>query len=128
MYSAPASPTINIPPDSTFVVTDEPTLTCHHQSPQSTPGLPLGLDKCTMTCVHQYGIVQSSFTALKICSMVKNLPANAGDVGSMPGSGRSSGEGNGNPLQYSCLGKPTDREAWCTTVHGVSKSRTRMSN
>ena len=45
-------------------------------------------------------------------SVVKNLPAIARDVGSIPGSGRSSGEGNGNPLQYPCLENPTDREAW----------------
>ena len=43
-------------------------------------------------------------------SMIKNPPANAGDMGSIPGSGRSPGEGNGNPLQYSCLGNPMDRE------------------
>ena len=45
--------------------------------------------------------------------MVKNLPANAGDPGSIPGLGRSLGEGHGNPFQYSCLGNPMDREAWC---------------
>ena len=50
-----------------------------------------------------------------------NPPANAGDVGSIPGSGRSPGEGNGNPLQYSCLGNPMDRGAWQTTVHEVTK-------
>ena len=54
--------------------------------------------------------------------MVENPPANAGDLGSIPGSGRSSGEGNGNPLQYSCLENSTDRGAWCATVHGVTKS------
>ena len=62
--------------------------------------------------------------------VVKNLPASvggAGDVGSIPGSGRSSGEGNGNPLQYSCLGNPMDRGAWWAAVHGVAKSRTRLS-
>ena len=51
--------------------------------------------------------------------MVKNLPANAGDagdVGSIPGSRRSPGVGNGNPLQYSCLGNPMDRGAWWATV------------
>ena len=48
--------------------------------------------------------------------MVKNLPVNAEDVGLIPGSGRSPGEGNGNPLQYSCLGNPLDRGAW---LHGV---------
>ena len=53
--------------------------------------------------------------------VVKNLPANAGDVGSVPGSGRSPGEENGNPLQYSCLGNPMDRGAWQTTVHGIAK-------
>ena len=45
-------------------------------------------------------------------SVVKNLPANAGDGGSVTGLGRSLGEGNGNPLQYSCLGNPMDRIAW----------------
>ena len=59
--------------------------------------------------------------------MVKNPPADAkdaGDTGLMPGSGRLPGEGNGNPLQYSCLENPTDRGTWWATVHGVSKSRT----
>ena len=54
-------------------------------------------------------------------SVVKNSPANAGDSGSIPGLGRSPGEGNGNPLLYSCLGNPTARGAWWATVHGVSK-------
>ena len=53
--------------------------------------------------------------------MVKNPPANAGDAGSIPGSGRSPGEGNGNPLQYSCLGNSMDRGAWQATVHEVAK-------
>ena len=57
-------------------------------------------------------------------SVVKNLPANAGDVGSIPGSGRSVGGGNDNPLQYSCLGNPMDRGAWRAVVHGVTKSQT----
>ena len=52
----------------------------------------------------------------------------AGDADSIPGSGRSPGEGNGNPLEYSCLENPTDRGAWRVTVHGVSKSQTRLSN
>ena len=51
------------------------------------------------------------------CSMVKNLPANAGDIGSASASGRSPGEGNSNLLQYSCLGNPVDRGAWWATVH-----------
>ena len=56
--------------------------------------------------------------------MVKNPPANAGDikdVGFISGSGRSPGEGHGNPLQYSCLGNPMDRGAWQATVHGVAR-------
>ena len=61
-------------------------------------------------------------------SAVENLPASAGDVGSIPGSGRSPGEGNGNPLQYSCLGNPMDRGTWWTTVHGVTISWTWLSN
>ena len=52
---------------------------------------------------------------------VKNLPANAGVKGSIPGSGRSPGEGNSNPLQYSCLGNPMDRGAWQATVHKVAE-------
>ena len=63
--------------------------------------------------------------------MVKNLPANAGearDAGSVPGPGRSPGEGNGSPLQYSCLENPMDRGTWWATVHGVEKSRTRLSS
>ena len=58
--------------------------------------------------------------------VVKNPSANAGDLGYIPGLGRSPGEGNGNPLQYSCLENPMDGEAWCATVHGVAKSRTRL--
>ena len=64
-----------------------------------------------------------------VAQLVENPPAiqetacSAGDVGSIPGSGRSLGGENGNPLQYSYLGNPTDREAWQATVHGVAKSR-----
>ena len=59
--------------------------------------------------------------------MVKNLPASAGDVrdaGSIPGSGRSPGEGNGNPHQYSCLENPMNRAAWWATVYRVTESDT----
>ena len=61
-------------------------------------------------------------------SVVKNLPANTGDESLIPGSRRSPGGGNSNPLQYSCLGNLMDRGAWQTTVHGVAKSPTRLSN
>ena len=55
------------------------------------------------------------------CLAVHNPPANAEDAGSILGLGRSPGKENGNPLQYSCLGNPMDREAWWATVHGVAK-------
>ena len=65
--------------------------------------------------------------ASQVALEVKNPSAGAGDVrdaGSIPGSGRSPGEGNGNPLQYSCLENPMDREAWRATVHEVTKNQT----
>ena len=61
-------------------------------------------------------------------SEVKASASNVGDQGLIPGSGRSTGEGNGNPLQYSCLENPMDGGAWWATVHGVAKSRIRLSN
>ena len=60
-------------------------------------------------------------------SVVTDMPANAGELGSIPGSGRSLGGGNGNPLQYACLENPMDRRAWRATVHGVKKSWTWLS-
>ena len=56
-------------------------------------------------------------------SVGKESACNAGDLGSIPGLGRYPGEGNGNPLQYSCLENPMDREAWEATVHGVARVR-----
>ena len=56
----------------------------------------------------------------------KESACNAGDMGFIPGSGRSPGGGNSNPLQYSCLDNPMDRGAWWATVHGVTKSQTRL--
>ena len=61
-------------------------------------------------------------------SVVKNPPANVGDVGSIPGLGRSPREGNGNPLQYSCLENSMGRGAWRGIVHGVTKSQTWLSD
>ena len=61
--------------------------------------------------------------------MVNNTPVSAGDVrdvGLIPGSGRSPGEGNGNPVQYSCLENPMNRGAWWATVHRVAKSQTQL--
>ena len=60
--------------------------------------------------------------------MVKNPLANAGDVGSIPRLGRSPGEENGNPLQYSCWEDPMDRGTWWSTVHGIAKSGTQLNN
>ena len=63
------------------------------------------------------------YGASQVVLVVKNLPANAGDIrdtGSIPESGRSPGEGNGHPLQYSCLENSMDKEAWWATVHGVT--------
>ena len=54
--------------------------------------------------------------------VVRNLPADAGDEGSIPGAGRSPGEGSDSPLQCSCLGNPTDRGAWWAIVHAVTES------
>ena len=68
------------------------------------------------------------YWASQVAQVVKNPPANAGDLGSIPGSGRSPGEGNSNPLQYSSLESPMDGGAWWASVHGVAKSRTWLSN
>ena len=63
-----------------------------------------------------------------VAQSVKNLPAVAGYPDLIPGSGRSPGEGNGKPLQYTCLEKSMDRGAWQAAVHGVAKSRAQLSD
>ena len=98
-----------------------PDLPVHHQLPEF-----------TQTHIHQVGdAVQPSHPlsprfppALPDISDGKESACNAGDLGSIPGSERSPGEGNGNPLQYSCLENPMDRGAWKATVHGITKSQT----
>ena len=70
------------------------------------------------------GKKSSTFSDFPGDSVVKNLPANAGDIGVSSALGRSPGEGNDSSLQYSSLGNPMDRGAWRTTVHGVSESDT----
>ena len=76
------------------------------------------------------GRVRGPTVAVKRASLmaqiVKNLAASAEDQGSTPGLGRSPGEGNGNPLQYSCLENPMDRGTWRATVHGVTKSQIQL--
>ena len=61
-----------------------------------------------------------------VAQMVKNPPCHAGDLGLIPGSGRPPGEGNGYPLQYSCLENSMDKGAWWTTIHRVAKSQTQL--
>ena len=77
-------------------------------------------------------LVREDPTCLRVtkpqCSQISKESANnAGDPGLIPGSGRSPGEGNGYPLQYSCQENPKDRGAWRATVHGVTKSQTELS-
>ena len=72
--------------------------------------------------------VSLSLWGLPCSSNGKESACDAGDQGLIPGSGRSPGDGNGNPLQYSCLENPMDTEAWWATVLGVAKSRTGLSD
>ena len=77
--------------------------------------------------LHQHSVGNAVFQASQVALVVKNPPANAGDIrdaGVIPGSGRSPGGGNDNPLQHSCLENPTDRGAWQATVHRVAKNQT----
>ena len=69
-----------------------------------------------------------NFKGFPRSSVGKESACNAGDLGSISGLGRSPGERNGNPLQYSCLENPMDEGAWWATVHGVTRSRTQLSN
>ena len=68
--------------------------------------------------------IKTASSFLFFLVMIKNLPGNAEDLDSILGSGRSTGEGNGNPLQYSCLQNSRDRRAWQALVHEVAKSQT----
>ena len=91
---------------------------------------PTGLGPTLLNSVI-YWILLNSVISLKGFPgglVVKNLPANAGDAGLIPGLGRSPGGGNGNPLQYSCLGNPMDRGAWWAAVHEVTKSQTQLTS
>ena len=81
--------------------------------------------------LHDWGLGDVEIRASQVALVVKNLPANAGDLrdlGSIPGLGKSPGGGLGIPLKYSCQENPMDRGSWWVTVHGVAKSRTRLSN
>ena len=78
---------------------------------------------------HHIYFLSSSLLCSQVTLLVKTLPANAGDIrdtGSIPRSGRSPGEGNSSPIQYSCLENSMDRGTWWATVHGVAKSRIQL--
>ena len=77
---------------------------------------------------HSFNYKLSLFRASLVVQMVKESAYNAGDLGSISGSGRSLGGGHGYPLQYSCLGSPVDRGAWRATIHGVTGSQTWLSH
>ena len=81
----------------------------------STQDIPTEITKITMTTGETW--------ASQLVIVVKNLPANAGDAGSVSGWGKASGEGNGYPPQYSCLKNSTDRGAWQAPIHGVARVR-----
>ena len=84
----------------------------------------------TYVHIHIYICIHIHIQASQMALVVKNLPANTGDatdVGPVPGSGRSPGEGNGNPLQYPCLGNSMNRGAWLAIVHVVTKTWTILS-
>ena len=89
---------------------------------------------CLQTILHEFFYTSSEFPSaaffLHVLYLVisKASACNAGDLGSIPGSGRSPGEGNGNSLQYSCLENPMDEGAWWARIHGVAKCRTKLSD
>ena len=87
-----------------------------------------GVQRMWLMLQNVFGWFSLTFGCFPSGSVVKNSPANTGDLGSITRSGRSSGEASGNPLQYSCLGNPKDRGDWWAIVHGVTKSQTQLSN
>ena len=82
--------------------------------------------RCRLKRNKRLSFLKRNLKGFPSCSVVKNLPANAGGSGSTPGLGGSPGEGNDNAFQYSCLENPKDREAWWATIHGFAKSRTQL--
>ena len=98
---------------------------------EQVPGV--GEGQGSLVCCTPWGRKESDSTATEemdregLGSVVKDLLANAGDLVSVPGLGRSPGEGNGNSLQYSCLENPMDKGAWGAAIHVVAKSQTRLS-
>ena len=112
---------------SSFQASRELTFNAGQQAqtpPSHSPFLPL-LSKPSGILPHGLNYLMVGFT---VGSVVKNSPVNAGDVGSIPGKGRSPGEGNGNLLQFSLPETPMGGEAWQVTVHGVIKRWSQLSN
>ena len=91
-------------------------------------GLELSLPALQFISITAHHCLSYLFNARPGGSEGKASACDAGDPGSIPGSGRSPGEGNGNPLQYSCLENPMDKGAWWATIHRVAKSRTLLSD
>ena len=83
--------------------------------------LTLVIDGLTSIILILLSTINLQFLGFPGGSVLKNLPANAGDADSIDRLGKSARKGNGSPLQYSCLGSPTDREVWWATVHGVAE-------
>ena len=113
---------------STCITTTDPVW--HSKSPCNSAKIPHVAAKTWHSQKEKRCVERSPRHSFPGGSAVKKLPANAGDegdVGSIPGSGRSPGGGNGHPLQYSCLKNPMDRRAWPATVHWVTKSQTQLS-
>ena len=90
-------------------------------------GIRSAFGSCSSPLFREWGQIRFGWTSL-VAQTVKASAYNAGDPGSIPGLGRSPGEGNGNPLVYSCLENPMDRGAWQAAVHGVAKSQTQVSD
>ena len=102
----------------------------HEVNPRDSPETTEGMERVSYGPLISFFIhvfMHSAWASL-VAQMIKNPPANAGDRGLIPGSERSPGKGNGNPLQYSCLVNSRDRRAWPAIVCGVAKSRTQLSD
>ena len=98
--------------------------------PSTRPLRPCITKSSPALCSLLYQLLSNLPEKLDFCggSDSKESACSAGDLGSIPGSGRSPGEEKGNPLQYSCVGNPMDRGAWRATAHGVTKSWTHLSD
>ena len=103
-------------PQSRFLVRISSWLVHSHLSPVCSHGFPSERESALW-----YLFLSGHLLASLVAQVVKNLPANAGDTSSIPGSGRSPGEENGSLLEYACLDNSADRGAWEATVHGVAR-------